>query len=121
MVGDNTSADSPSPESLMTTPPITDDRKTSRVAQTAALIAMSLGQDPKFNDWYNPDRWGGMVGLMQHIAYLAEELEKATDYGMMVGEGIDWYITVDNLVAAILNDESTNIRDLPKYFYRWED
>jgi hypothetical protein len=92
-----------------------------QIANTAALLGFSLRDHAQFSDWYDPDHGGGMVGLMNYLAGVAEALETVTEGEMTLGEGIDWYLTVDAVVEAILRDEALSTATLGTYLVRWTD
>jgi hypothetical protein len=93
-----------------------------RVARTAALLSLTLAQHSRFDAAYNPDCFGGMVGFTDAVVRVAAELEEATDYAMCLGEGIDWYLTVDAVADAWLKVMREGGRPtVTEYLRRWED
>ena len=90
-----------------------------KVAATAALLATSVVGAKGFNAWYDSDRFGGMVGFIDYVVTVATALEAQTQGTMQIGEGIDWYLTVDSVAAAILQDR-LELTNLQPHFHHWE-
>lgn len=102
------------------------DAQHQRIALTAALLSGTLLSHPVFAKRYDPDEWGGQIGLMQYLIELATALETQTRFQMQLGEGIDWYLTCDRVVEALLaqwvEPYSPQLAyDLSPYFFRWRD
>lgn len=89
-----------------------------RVASTAAMLGLTLGNHPKYAAWYDPDHWSGQVGLVSHLGEIASRLEALTDYEMQIGEGVDWYLTTDAIVDALISN-TFEYNNLERYLCRW--
>jgi len=85
----------------------------SQVAENAAMLAWTLRDDARWARWYEPDRWCGMVGLMNHLAFVAAALEEQL-YGRKWDDLI-WYTTVHQVAGAILEDR-LDLSDLSPYY-----
>lgn len=80
----------------------TTAQSTGNIAEAAALIGWTLRNDDRWDRWYDPDRWGGMVGIMHHAASAATALEE--QLGGREWSDLDWYSTIDAVVGAMFDD-----------------
>jgi hypothetical protein len=80
---------------------------TRQVAQFTALIMESLRGDTRFEAWYDPDRWGGVIGLADDIAGFAHSLHRYAPAPWGLGEGTDLYLTADRTADYYLTDART--------------
>ena len=84
-----------------------------QIAESAALLAWTLRNDARWAHWYLPERWSGMVGLMNHLAIVATALEdqlNGRDWADMI-----WYITIHEVASAIIEDR-LDLSDLSQYY-----
>ncbi len=84
-----------------------------QIAESAALLAWTLRNDARWAHWYLPDRWSGMVGLMNHLASVATALEDQLN-GRAWADVI-WYITIHEVASAIIED-TLELSDLSQYY-----
>jgi len=77
------------------------------------LLAWTLRNDARWAHWYLPDRWSGMVGLMNHLASVATALEdqlNRRDWADLI-----WYTTIHEVAGAIIEDR-LELSDLSPYY-----
>lgn len=87
-------------------------------AETVAAIMLSIGRDERWNEWYDSDKWDGIIGFYQYVSHVAVTLDTWFENANLVwGDEIDWYLTCDKLVEGIFNDEHISKFTIADYVY----